>query len=326
MRVRASALCGSDLHTLAGRRPSALPVVLGHETCGEVVELGDGGAVDVAGRALAVGDRVVWALVASCGECRACRAGLPQKCEHGVKFGHARQAPDEPPAGGFAERVLLGPRTGFVAVPAGVDDAHAAIASCAVATAVAACRAAGPLADRQVLVHGAGLLGIAVIERARELGAAVVDVCERKSRRHALARRHGAWRVFADPAESACHEPGGGYDVAFECTGDPDAIAAQHRLLSTGGTQILLGSVFPTPPFATAPEQIVRRMLTIRGLHNYTLSDLADAIAWLAAQPGRFADCFGRWYALEEFARAADAAAIGDDLRVLVRPNEGGMQ
>ena len=316
VRVRVTGICPSDLHTLRGRRPAPLPTVLGHETCGEVVALGPGEPSAIDGRPLKLGDRVVWALVSSCGSCRNCLADRPQKCEHGIKFGHRTQAADEPPMGGFAERVMLPAGPAVVVVPPTVDDEHAAIAGCAISTAVAACRVAGNLKNARVLVHGAGLLGIAVMERALDLGAAAVDVCERDARRgQEVDRRAGARRLDAAMLEAE----GAAYDVAIDCTGDPEALTAQHRALDIGGLQILLGSVRPTSPFQTPPEVIVRKMLTIRGLHNYTPRDLVTAVGWLADTPGRFRDCLGETFALAEHEAAVTAAETGDSLRVFVR-------
>jgi putative phosphonate catabolism associated alcohol dehydrogenase len=310
VRILCCGLCASDVHTLSGRRPAPRPSVLGHEACGEVLALGPGVERDARGARLAPGVRVVWSVATSCGECERCRRGWAQKCLRGVKFGHAQQAPDAPASGGFAQVALLAPGTTIVAVPAQLDVRTAALAGCAVATAVAACRAAGELAGRRVRVDGAGMLGLAVFERARALGAAHVQVHDSAPARLRRALARGAVPHAANEL----------VDVAFDCTGDPHAIAAQHEQLDIGGVQILLGSVLPSAAFTTPPERFVRGLLTLRGVHNYAPQDLLEAVDWLAANPTLFVDALGANFALKHFAAALAASASSDALRVFLTP------
>ena len=82
-------LCGSDLHTFAGRRQGPAPTILGHEILGRVVEIGgDGSLSDWNGQPLNIGDRITWSIAASCGQCFFCERDLPQKCERLFKYGH----------------------------------------------------------------------------------------------------------------------------------------------------------------------------------------------------------------------------------------------
>src|SRR5262245_2931038 len=91
VRISCCTLCGSDLHTHAGRRSGPVPAVLGHEITGRIEAFGpDAPRTDITGAALAVGDRITWSLVVSCGDCFFCRGDLPQKCERLFKYGHER--------------------------------------------------------------------------------------------------------------------------------------------------------------------------------------------------------------------------------------------
>jgi putative phosphonate catabolism associated alcohol dehydrogenase len=310
VRILCCGLCASDVHTLTGRRPAPRPSVLGHEACGEVLALGAGVERDARGAALAPGVRVVWSVATSCGECERCRRGWAQKCVRSVKFGHSQQALDAPAGGGFAQVARLAPGTTIVAVPDSLDERTAALAGCAVATAVAACRAAGEISGRRVRVDGAGMLGLAVFERARALGAAQVQVHDRAASRLQRALARGAVPYSANEL----------VDVAFDCTGDPLAIAAQHEQLDVGGVQILLGSVLPSAAFTTPPERFVRGLLTLRGVHNYAPQDLLAAVDWLAANPELFVDALGPTFPLEHFAAALAASAAPDVLRVFLTP------
>src|SRR5262245_60463308 len=115
VRILGCTICGSDLHTLHGRRQVPVPTVLGHEIIGEIALLGsDVPHEDLAGQPLRVGDRVTWSLVASCGECFYCQHDLPQKCETAVKYGHEALRPGRELLGGLAEHALLVPGTALV--------------------------------------------------------------------------------------------------------------------------------------------------------------------------------------------------------------------
>ena len=162
-KVRMSTICGSDLHTISGRRREPTPIILGHEIIGEVVALGDGLERDGFGDELRVGDRVTWSIMASCGDCFYCNLDLPQKCESLRKYGHT--SCDESPhlTGGYAELVYLWPGTAIFRVPDALPDEVATPANCALATVVNGMDAIGLAAGETVLIQGAGLLGLNLV-------------------------------------------------------------------------------------------------------------------------------------------------------------------
>ncbi|OOL27553.1 dehydrogenase, partial [Rhodococcus rhodochrous] len=131
VRVRLATVCGSDLHTVAGRRPGPRPSVLGHEAVGDVVAAGPGAGT-------VVGTRVVWTVTASCGACDRCVSGRTAKCRAVRKVGHEPFDGDWALSGGFAHHIVLPAGVGVVRVPDSVPDVVAAPAACATATAVAA--------------------------------------------------------------------------------------------------------------------------------------------------------------------------------------------
>ncbi|HEY1191477.1 MAG TPA: alcohol dehydrogenase catalytic domain-containing protein, partial [Gemmata sp.] len=119
VRVSLCTVCGSDLHTVLGRRKEKTPCVLGHEPVG-VVEERAGDVRTVTGEPVRVGDRVVWAVAVSCGSCFYCARGLPQKCESLRKYGHELLTPQCGPLGGLSTHCHLLNGTAIVKVPAGV--------------------------------------------------------------------------------------------------------------------------------------------------------------------------------------------------------------
>lgn len=144
VRVCAATVCGSDVHTIEGRRVDpAAPLVLGHEGMG-VVEAVAPPSPDF----VSVGARVTWGVATSCGACLPCAAwGVPQKCATVRKVGHAPfSAPGARPieglSGTYATHIVLPPGTPFAPLPPGLPDAAAAPANCALATVFAAWRVA----------------------------------------------------------------------------------------------------------------------------------------------------------------------------------------
>lgn len=329
VRVDACAICGSDLHTAHGRRPHPLPTILGHEIAGTVVAFGPGApATDVGGVTLPVGTRVTWSVCVSCGACDRCRGGLPQKCRGVFKYGHAADD-DHLLAGGFADHVVLRRRTAIVRLPARLPAAAAATASCAVATAAAVIAAGGEVAGRSVVVLGAGMLGLSVASLAAARGAASVTVVDpRRERLDLVQAAAGGGNTVPWPATEGVLERliadvmiSDGADLVVDASGTAAAVRTAVRLVATGGTCVLAGTVAPVGEVAIDPERLVRRQATIRGVHNYRPSDLTVAVDHLASPAGAgLAALVGPVMRLAAIDDALAAAATGSGLRVVVAP------
>lgn len=289
--ISCSTICGSDLHTWHGRRQEPTPCVLGHEIVGRIVSFGRGAPrIDLCGQPLAEGDRITWTLAASCGECYFCRRGVPQKCESLFKYGHNAISPGREFSGGFAECCLLNPGTGIVRLPDQLSDTLAAPANCAVATVAAALRIAGSVDESTVVVIGCGVLGLNACAMARSMGAAEVIACDLDPAREEIARAFGAG-VFCGPSqlESVAREltRGRGADVSLEFSGAASAVTLAIDATRTGGTAVIAGTTTPGGSITLDPNLLVRRMLTIKGLHNYAPQDLVHAIDFLSASMDR---------------------------------------
>lgn len=327
VRVLGCTLCGSDVHSFEGRRTVPVPTVLGHEIVGEIVEFGDTDAHhDLAGQALQIGDRITWAIVASCGECALCTRGLPQKCLHAVKYGHEAFQPGRELLGGLASHCLLVPGTAIVRLPDTLPLAVACPASCATATIAAALEAAGTLQGRTICLFGAGMLGLTACAMARSLGAAEVVCIDPEPLRRDRALLFGATRA-ASPAEMAdvTHAAVGklGFDTIIELSGNPAAFQAAWPHVRLGGTLILVGSVFPGAPVPIPLEQIVRRQLTIRGIHNYAPHHLLMAVKFLTAHHHQypFADLVAQWLPLTAIGTAFAASSQPNAIRIGIAPS-----
>lgn len=312
VRTTVCALCRSDLHTHAGRRDAPTPTVLGHEIIGRIEAFGpDAARRDANGLEATVGDRVTWALAVGCGRCFYCADDLPQKCEVLFKYGHATRTAERPLSGGLADHVVLVPGTVWFRVPDEVPDRVAVSANCATATVAGLLRHAGPIAGRTVLVLGAGVLGVTACAMARAARAGIVIASDPDAERRRRAERFGATDAPV----------GRGADVVLELAGVASSVEQALTLARTGGTVILAGTVAPTPGVAFNPESVVRRMLTIRGVHNYHPRDLGAALAFLAG-PGRaypFDELIAGEHPLERAERAFVHAHAEPGRRVLVR-------
>jgi alcohol dehydrogenase len=331
VRVTACTICGSDRHSFLGLRSTPVPSILGHEILGTIAAFGpEASRCDASGAAIEVGDRVTWSLVASCGTCFFCARSLPQKCRHLRKYGHESWHGPRDWNGGLAEYCLLHPGTAIVRVPDSLPDAVACPASCATATVAAALAAAGELASSRAVVLGAGMLGVTAVAWLRAEGADEVIVCDRLPDRLALAESFGATRVvspghLADAVAAATD--GLGADLVLEMSGAQEAVVSGLGLVRTGGTLVLVGSVFPTQLIPLAPEAVVRRCLHIVGVHNYAPCHLTRALTFLASQSAdRFASLVSDWLPLSEAERALREPAPPPALRVGVRPIGGNVR
>lgn len=329
VRVDLATICGSDLHTIAGLRPERTPCVLGHEGVGTVLAIGDRPMGDVVGDdGIAVGDRVTWTVAASCGHCAACtRYGLPQKCEQLFKYGHAPLADGTGLNGTYASHLVLRQGTHVVRVPDHLSDEVAAPANCALATVVHALSAL-PETPRTALVQGAGLLGLYACALLAERGVEIVLCTDVDDRRLALIEPFGGVAVDGRDTDAlaialAQHAPGG-VDFAIEVAGVRELIPEGVASLRVGGWYLLVGLVHPDSTLDLTAETLIRRCITLRGVHNYTPADLDEAIAFLARDHGRrpYADLVGEVVALADLDRAVLLAAERRWPRVGVAPGD----
>lgn len=319
VEVELATICGSDVHTIAGDRPTPVPTVLGHEAVGVVTATGgDVPAAD--GRPVRPGDRITWTIGTSCGNCRRCRRGVAQKCESVRKYGHEAMTDGWRLNGGLATHCHLAAGTGLVRVPAELPAAVVTPANCATATVVAAARRAGLAAGDAVVVIGCGMLGLTAIGYAAERGAASVVACDVDPRRRELAGPFGA-AVACAPDELPAVAATYGADVVIEVSGNSAAVQTALEITGLNGCVALVGSVSPAPEVRFEPSSFVRNLSRLVGSHNYRVDDLVEAVDFLARTPlrDRFAGLVGESYPLAEIDAAVAAARTGSAPRIAVQ-------
>jgi alcohol dehydrogenase len=291
--------------------------------------MGPEGTRDFRGRPLAIGDRVTWSMVWSCGECFYCSRGLRPKCEKLMKFGHEEIVPGRALIGGMAEHCHLPEGTAIYKVPENVPNIVASPANCATSTVAAVFRYAGSCEGKTVVVHGAGMLGLTACAMAAGGGAATVIAIEPDEMRRQMALHFGAAEVLdATRPEKENRDrilsltQGRGADIGMELSGYPEAIESGINLLRMGGRFVMAGATFPGRPVAILAEQVVRRMLHIIGVYNYSPEDLECALDFLSKAHGRypFEDLIGKQYSLREVNAAFDHAERMRPPRVAVIP------
>ncbi|MFI6647974.1 zinc-binding dehydrogenase [Streptomyces sp. NPDC050529] len=321
VRIELATICGSDLHTLSGDRPTPLPTVLGHEAVGIVEEVA-GSVRTVDGRLVEPGGRVTWTIGTSCGSCRRCLRGVPQKCTAVRKYGHEAITGHWGLNGCFATHCHLVGGTGLVTVPEALPAAVAAPANCATATVVCAARRAELSAGDSVIVTGCGMLGLTAIAYARELGAEHVVACDIDGKRREMALEFGATAV-CDPSELAEHALQYGADVVIELSGNSRAVQSALDIVGMDGRVALVGSVSPGPEVRFEPNTFVRNLSHIVGSHNYTVDDLAEAIRFLAGTPAQdlFAGLVSDPLPLTDIDAAVTAAREGIAPRIALHMN-----
>jgi L-iditol 2-dehydrogenase len=227
VEVTAVGVCGSDVHYYEHGRIGPFvveaPLVLGHESAGRVVELGEGASKH------AVGDRVTLEPGVPCGRCRECRAGRYNLCADVVFFA------TPPIDGAFAEFVSIHEDFAF-ALPEALSDEEGALME-PLSVGVWACQKAGVSAGDRVLVTGAGPIGQLAMQCALAFGATDVIVSDVNERRLALAERTGATRIVraGEPLDEL------DADALIECSGHPDALTAGIKALRPAGVAVLVG-------------------------------------------------------------------------------------
>ena len=260
VRVKAASICGTDLHIYGWDRWSASrikpPMTFGHEFCG-VIE-----AVGSEVTSVKPGDFVSAEMHVNCGHCRPCRMGQPHVCQNVKIIGIDAD-------GCFAEFVKIPIRNIWKVDPA-IPEHYAAILDPlgnAVHTVLA-----GEISAQNVVVTGAGPIGLMSINVARACGAAKIFATEVNAHRRELALKMGA-DVAIDPSKGNAIQQvldetdGAGADVLLEMSGHPDAIHQGFQMLRNGGRASLLG--IPKDPVTfDLVNDVIFKGATVQGIYG----------------------------------------------------------
>lgn len=252
VEMLASGVCGSDLHMASGEDPrTPLPIILGHEGVGRVVEV-RGSKSDIGGEPVKAGDRILWNRGVVCGKCFWCTHGQPWLCPERFVYGIHRST-DVPPHvnGCYTELLPLDARTDIVKMNhvAEEDLRHYVSAGCSGATAANAFEDLPPREGETVVVQGAGPLGAFLVAFSRKFGAGRVVSLDMSPERLALAREFGATETIditktsqEDRAERIrAITDGRGADAVYEAVGRAEVFAEGLGLVRHGGRVVTAG-------------------------------------------------------------------------------------
>ena len=293
VQVRAVGICGSELSGYLGQNSLRVPpLIMGHEFAGKVVSLGN----DV--EALYIGDEVAVNPLVSCGRCTMCARGLENLClERKIIGAHS--------PGAFADYVAV-PAANCSVLPAGLTSVAGALAE-PLACGVRAVGLAGVTAGSQVVILGAGAIGLLAIATVQAAGGKVILVAELNPNRLAAAREWGA-RATAnahdeDPAQMTRDLTGGlGADVVIDAVGTSTTRKTAIAALRPGGIAVFVG--LHEPASMLPANHIIRSEISVVGSFAYTKADFAAALELLVTGAVTPSD---QWVEVRRLSACADS-------------------
>jgi threonine 3-dehydrogenase len=309
VRVHKTGICGTDLHIDSwdpwAAKAIMPPLVVGHEFVGEIVEVGSNVADFHPGEIVSGEGHV------TCGRCRHCLAGRRHLCANTIGLGVGRD-------GAFAEYVVL-PMTNIWHHWPGIDEEVAAIFDPfgnAVHTALAF-----PVLGEDVLVSGAGPIGLMATAVAKHAGARYVVVSEPNAFRRNLATKMGA-TVAVDPRERDLHDVQHelgmveGFDVALEMSGNAAALRSAIDNMAHGGGVAILG--IPTDEISLDVNAIVFKMLTLRGIYGREMYETWYKMSVMLQSGLDIRPAITHRFSYREHEAAFAAARSGDSGKVIM--------
>ena len=259
IKVKKTAICGTDIHIFNwddwAQKTIPVPMTVGHEFSGKIVEIGS----EVAG--LKIGDRVSAEGHVTCGHCRKCRAGDRHLCRNTIGIGVNRP-------GAFGEFISV-PASNVCALPPTIsDDLGAILDPLGNAAHTALCY---DLVGEDVLITGAGPIGIMAVAIAKHVGARNVVITDANDYRLGIAKQMGATRAINVSRKSTKNVMSElnmteGFDVGLEMSGNPSAFSDMLNTMNHGGKIALLGILPDETPIDW--NQVIFKGLEIKGIYG----------------------------------------------------------
>lgn len=309
IKIKKTAICGTDMHIYHwdewSQKTIPVPMIVGHEYVGEVVDMGQ----EVKG--FEQGDRVSGEGHITCGHCRNCRAGRVHLCRNTVGVGVDRQ-------GAFAEYLVI-PAYNAFKIPDNISDDLAAIFDPfgnAVHTALSF-----NLTGEDVLITGAGPIGIMAAAVAKHVGARHVVITDVNDYRLALAKQMNATRAVNVAKESindVMSELGmtEGFDVGMEMSGVPSAFTSMLVNMNHGGKIAMLG--IPPQDMAVDWNQVIFKGLEIKGIYGREMFDTWYKMASLIQSGLDLSPMLTHQFSINEFDEGFQTMASGQSGKVIL--------
>ena len=309
IKIKKTAICGTDLHIYKwdewAQKTIKVPMHVGHEFVGEIVELGAG----VEG--FQVGDRVSGEGHITCGHCRNCRAGGRHLCRNIVNLACDRD-------GAFAEYLAF-PAVNLIKIPAQISDDVASMMD-ALGNAVFTTLTFN-LIGEDVLITGAGPIGCMAAAIAKHVGARHVVITDVNEYRLELARKMGATRAV-NPQKTNLQEVmkelgmTEGFDVALEMSGNPEAVRAMLESMNNGGKIAFLG--IPPSDFSINWHHVVFKCLTIQGVYGRQMFETWYKMINLLESGLNVDPVITHRFKADDFQQGFDAMLSGEAAKVIL--------
>ncbi len=297
VRITAAGICGSDLHIRSGLDPrTPLPIILGHEGVGEVVNAGEGATLHD-GREIVPGMPIVWERSLTCGKCFFCLKGERHLCVERKVYGINISSTDAPHlSGSYATHILLRKGTIIYPIDPALDPGVLVSATCSGATAAHAHERSGISKGCTVVIYGTGPLAAYQIAFAVDAGAKwVVAITRSPGPKADIAKEFGADDVLYRSEMDSCriinymlYQTGRvGADVVIDTTPDPSTFAEAVQILRRGGTYLNPGLGIPAGAVPIDLHfDVVIRNLSIQGVWTSGTRHLSRALE--IVRTGRF--------------------------------------
>ena len=312
IKVNRTAICGTDIHIFQwddwAKKTIPVPMAVGHEFSGEIVDMG----VEV--RGFEIGDRVSAEGHITCGVCRNCRAGRRHLCMNTVGVGVNRP-------GAFAEYISV-PAFNVFKLPDSISDELAAILDPlgnATHTALSF-----DLVGEDVLITGAGPIGIMAVAIARYAGARHVVITDVNDYRLDLARKMGASRAINVKSESIDDTMRSlgmveGFDVGMEMSGNAQAFRDMLRTMHHGGKVAILG--IPPGDMAIDWNQVIFKGLVLKGIYGREMFETWYKMSSMLQSGLDMSPIITHHFGVDEFQPAFELMASGKSGKVILHWN-----
>lgn len=309
IKVKRTSVCGTDLHIYNwdewAQKTIPVPMVIGHEFVGEIAAVGS----EVTG--LSVGELVSGEGHLTCGACRNCRAGRRHLCRKTIGLGVNRP-------GCFAEYVAM-PAVNVYPIPQGISERVASMLDPlgnAVHTALSF-----DLVGEDVLITGAGPIGMMACTIAKHVGARYVVITDVNEGRLAIAKKMGATRVVNIQHQNlrdVMNELGmqEGFDVGLEMSGNPQAITSLFEHMNHGGKVALLGIPSTTVPIDL--NQIIFKGLIVKGIYGREMFETWYKMISLLTSGMNVDAVITHEYPYQDFQKAFDEMKAGKTGKVVL--------
>ncbi|KZN48387.1 L-threonine 3-dehydrogenase [Pseudoalteromonas luteoviolacea] len=309
IKIRKTAICGTDVHIYKwdewSQNTIPTPMVVGHEYVGEIVDMGQ----EV--RGFSIGDRVSGEGHITCGHCRNCRGGRVHLCRNTIGVGVNRE-------GSFAEYLVI-PAYNAFKIPDNISDELASIFDPfgnAVHTALSF-----DLVGEDVLITGAGPIGIMAAAVAKHVGARHVVITDVNEYRLDLARKMGATQavnVANEKLEDVMQELGmtEGFDVGLEMSGVPVAFNSMLNNMNHGGKIAMLG--IPPSDMAVDWNQVIFKGLVIKGIYGREMFETWYKMASLIQSGLNLEPIITHQFHVDDFQEGFDTMISGQSGKVIL--------